>query len=83
DMPSAMFRKGRINAQRLMFGFSDYESLIPDAIGLSPDLLAPALALLVENHDRPPPDVNLGGHALYDHVVFRGPALRLADLASA
>lgn len=83
DMPSAMFRKGRINAQRLMFGFSDYESLIPDAIGLSPDLLAPALALLVEDHDRPPPDVNLGGHALYDHVVFRGPALRLADLASA
>lgn len=78
-LPSQGFQRGLSNAKRLLFAFSDYESVILDLMKLPAIQLAETLSGALAPEDRPD---QLDGHALYDHFVFRAPAMALADLAS-
>lgn len=79
DFPSALLRQGRSNARRLIFAFSTFESSLLDQIGLSADHMA---AVLRQTYPEAAACPEADGYALYDHLIFRQPALALADAAS-
>jgi para-nitrobenzyl esterase len=80
SLPSQALSAGTSNARRVIHAFTDYESQILDVIGLEPAVMGQLLRPLLAPADR---DVTADGHALYDHLIFRAPALQLADLSAA
>ncbi|WP_337185551.1 carboxylesterase family protein [Phenylobacterium sp.] len=78
--PTRVLAAGGAHARRLIVAFSTFEAIILDLMGLPADAMAAALApgAALAADDPAARD----GHALYDHLVFRQPALDVADAAA-
>lgn len=79
-LPSEALHRGLSNAARLMVVFSACEGSLLDELDVPTDALAQALIAQVPLSERGP--VTPDAQALYSHLVFRQPALALADAAA-
>ncbi|ODT89717.1 MAG: hypothetical protein ABS78_01210 [Phenylobacterium sp. SCN 70-31] len=79
-LPSQALRKGASNAARLVVVFSTGEGSLLDELDVPTDALAQALLAQTPAAERGP--VTPDAQALYSHLVFRQPALALADAAA-
>ncbi|MFT3727174.1 MAG: carboxylesterase family protein [Terricaulis sp.] len=81
DLPSRFYPRGRLNARRLLIGFSNFESSLLDDMGLPADVMASALTPFAATEPEAAHVVD--GYTLYDHLIFRAPAIGLTAAASA